>query len=1135
MNSLYIGIGLAVILALVTALLGPLFVDWGTHRAVFEAQASRIVGLPVRVLGDVDARLLPSPRVRFGDVVIGDIGRPVARVGRFELDLDVAALLRGETRVSDLVLDRPGLDLEIDETGTIVGLPTGAADLSQVRIETVRFVDGRARLADRRAGAAWSIERIAGHGAVESLAGAFRLDLSGIVAGRTGTLRLAARRTAEGPRLRFSAAFDGAAVEVTGEAASGGGERPSLSGPIGVTIAAGDGRPTLVGAGQLRLDTDGARLADLSLRFGSDETSPRLTGTAEARFGGAPSLVLALGARRLDLDGGDPATAGGARARLAALRGAAARLLEAGGLPRATRARIDVETIAVAGGLLSEVSAELASRPGGLAVERFAARLPGETDLTLSGRLDVADETLRGRGRLATAAPESLAAWWSGTPAGATAIGAVRVEGPFAVGRDGFVGSELDLALAGAAARGRVELRPDGLSRLGLSADRLDGRRLAALAGRVAASGLGARGLDLDLDVREATLGDLAARGARIALHADPSAVTIDRLVVADLAGARLALSGRIADPGRAPEGRLEGRIAAERPGPAARALLDLVEPRATRLGELVATAAGPLDLTVTLAGGRGGDAATGRLDLTVAGRAGGGDLGLDLRWDGRFDDPLSGRFDGRLAATGARLSETAARLLEAKPQEAVELSGALAGRLAEGVKFDFSAGLGDRRLTLAGDVAAAADGTPSARLAAHVAAPDVGALADLLGRPVAAFEGRTPIDLDATLEGWGATWRVARLAGSLAETRIEGAGQVDLGAARPKIAGRLDLSEGDLATLADMALTAPVDFDLATEIARMTIDEARTATAVAARLGGRGGAVTVDDLTARVGAARLGGALRAQRSGAAIALSGRLDGAIDAVTATGEGGRPALSGRLSGEIGFEARGEDAARLIASASGSGRVRLDDGRLFGFEAARLAAPREAEGSAEAILAAMAGQVAPIAPAEVSVLVEKGVVRAPHVALAPEGARASGRLSADLGTGRLDGVVTLEPVGEDVARRATAISHQTPTLDLRLGGNLAGPRLGRDTATLAAFLALHRVEAEIAAADVRRQDRIERRRFSEILARIEARRQAREAASRPLPTPTPPPGTASPMPPAPAAHEGGGASPTPIAPP
>lgn len=1128
MNSLYIGVGLAIILALVTALIGPIFVDWGTHRAVFEAEASRIVGLPVKVLGDVDARLLPSPRVRFGDVVIGDLGHPIARVGRFELDLDVAGLIRGETRVSDLLLDRPSLDLDVDERGRLVGLPTNGADLSEVRVETARFVDGRVRLTDRRSAATGVIEKLEGRGTVETLAGAYRLEARGTVEGRTATVRLASRTTSEGPRLRFSADLGEAGVEASGDVAIAVEDgRPNVQGTVTLAAAATAARPAFGATGRLGLDADHASLADLAVRLGAEDCGVRLDGTAEFVFGASPGLDLRLSAHRLDLDGRGGADAGGARLRFAAGREMLGHLLGEGILPRRTRARIDVDTATLGGGLVEEISAEVATRAGGLAIDRVSARLPGDTRVDLSGRLDVADETLRGMGRLTSAAPEALTAWWSGTPAGRSAIGEIAVGGAFEIGRGGFVGSDLDLTMAGggagagAVARGRVELRADGLVRLGLSADRLDGHRLAALARRLEGVMMAGRGLDLDLDVREMTLGDLSARGTRISLHADDTALVIDRLGLAEFAGAQVSASGRIEDPLRAPKGRIEGHLASDRPGPAVRALLELIAPGAAQTGELVATAAGPLDLNFSLEGRRGGQEGTGALVLGVTGRAAGGDFGLDLSWEGRFDDPAAGRFEGRTSTTGARLSEGAARLLGAEAKDAPTLSGSVVGRLAEGVAVEFGLGLGDRRLTASGEIRADATGRPVARLTTRVATADAGRLAALFGRPVAVLEGRVPLDLSGRVEGWGGSWTVTSLTGRVAECRIEASGTLDLGGGSPRVGGRLDLSEADLATLTDMALAAPADFDLSVTAARLDIDDTHTATAVAAHVGGRGGRATVEAISARLGGASIGGAVRAAREAGALVLSGRLTGARDAVSVTDAAGRPVLGGRLVGEIAFEAKGSDGAALLGSASGSGRVRLEEGRLSGFDPRRLAAPREGTVSAEEVLAAMAGAMAPIEAVDVGILLDKGIARVPHLAATLPEAAASGRLTADLKTGRLDGLVTLEPNGEAAAAHLTAVSRAAPTLDLKISGTLAEPRASRETSAFAAFLTLHRVEREIEAAEVRRQDRIERLRFSTLLKRLEERRRAREA---PITAPPQPPptltGPSAPMPLAPA---------------
>ncbi|NLH80844.1 MAG: AsmA family protein, partial [Phyllobacteriaceae bacterium] len=546
MNSLYIGVGVAVILALVTALIGPLFVDWGTHRALFEAEASRIVGLPVKVLGDVDARLIPAPRVRFGDVVIGDLAHPIARVGRFELDLDVAGLIRGETRVSELALDRPALDFGIDADGRLEGLPRRAADLSAVRIETVRFVDGRATLTDRRSRTTWSATGIAGSGAVESLAGTWRLEANGLVEKRDVAVRLASRRGTDGPHLRIAATVGGGA-NLGGDLLFGGdAERPTLAGPVTLDLAAEATRPATKFSGRLDLDATAGRIDDLAVKIGEEPNGATFTGSARANFGAESAAEVSLRTTRLDLGGGP----GGARARLASLAEAAREATAGLTTPRRTRATLAVDTAAIAGGLVSDLAIDVVTRPGGLTIERARAHLPGEGEVSFSGRLDLADRVLDGDGTLSAVAPETSSAWWTGESAGESRIGEASLSGAFTLTRDGFSGPDLALRLGTTEARGRVESRADGLVRLGLSAARLDGERFAALLTRLSRNRSlgGAAGLDLDFDVDRLDFGTVAARGARLSLHAGDGGLAIDRLALADLAGARVSASGRIAD-----------------------------------------------------------------------------------------------------------------------------------------------------------------------------------------------------------------------------------------------------------------------------------------------------------------------------------------------------------------------------------------------------------------------------------------------------------------------------------------------------------------------------------------------------------------------------------------------------------
>ncbi|MES1154841.1 MAG: AsmA family protein, partial [Pseudorhodoplanes sp.] len=79
MQTTLLGLAIALILALLAALVGPFFVDWNDYRPRFEAEASRLVGLPVRVGGAIDVRILPNPTLVLNGVEIGPRGEDALR------------------------------------------------------------------------------------------------------------------------------------------------------------------------------------------------------------------------------------------------------------------------------------------------------------------------------------------------------------------------------------------------------------------------------------------------------------------------------------------------------------------------------------------------------------------------------------------------------------------------------------------------------------------------------------------------------------------------------------------------------------------------------------------------------------------------------------------------------------------------------------------------------------------------------------------------------------------------------------------------------------------------------------------------------------------------------------------------
>ena len=113
-----LGLAIAFIIALIAALVGPYFIDWNQFRPQFEAEASRIIGAPVRVGGELDARLLPTPSLRLRSVVVGganDLGK--VRADKLDVEFSLGSLMRGEWRATELTINGMSLDLGLDRAG----------------------------------------------------------------------------------------------------------------------------------------------------------------------------------------------------------------------------------------------------------------------------------------------------------------------------------------------------------------------------------------------------------------------------------------------------------------------------------------------------------------------------------------------------------------------------------------------------------------------------------------------------------------------------------------------------------------------------------------------------------------------------------------------------------------------------------------------------------------------------------------------------------------------------------------------------------------------------------------------------------------------------------------------------------
>src|SRR5262249_33518148 len=93
---------------------------WNQYRAEIEAEASQMLGVPVRVGGAIDVRMLPTPSLNLNDVQIGPAAsaQKVA-VRRLAMDFGLGTLIRGEFRANQATLDHPEVRVGLDRSGSV--------------------------------------------------------------------------------------------------------------------------------------------------------------------------------------------------------------------------------------------------------------------------------------------------------------------------------------------------------------------------------------------------------------------------------------------------------------------------------------------------------------------------------------------------------------------------------------------------------------------------------------------------------------------------------------------------------------------------------------------------------------------------------------------------------------------------------------------------------------------------------------------------------------------------------------------------------------------------------------------------------------------------------------------------------
>ncbi|MDB5625602.1 MAG: hypothetical protein JWR73_1404, partial [Tardiphaga sp.] len=556
MQTTLLGLAIAFIIALAAALVGPFFIDWNQFRPQFEAEASRILGTPVRVAGALDARLLPAPSLRLRDVQVGganDLGK--VRAEQLDVELSLGSLMRGELRATELTINGAAVDLGLDANGRVDWPATsGAYNLGTLAIDRVNLT-GRIVLHDAASRGTIEFDDLAFSGDVRALAGSIRGD---------GNFRLAGARypfrVSSGPGLgnvgtRLHLTIDPAEVPLSIDLdglLTFDNRAPRFDGalvlarPLPPRYVTDPPPPWRVTA-KLKVDPATAMLDQLEASYGADETALKLAGNAGLRFGVMPQLQATLATKSIDADRllGPDATPGGL---LSDLRDA---LAQGPALPMPARINLAADQIIVGGKPVQNVIADLSSDGMTWRLDKLDARAPGATRVTLAG---VAAQTttagFKGALTLDSAEPDVFAAWLQRRDE--TKLRAqkpLRLSGQLDVAADRIALDDIRGEIDGSPVDGRLALAfPDASpsrAELRLKADRLDIDAVVALARSLA--GPDTKWPDearLSLDIGRAISAGQEMRPFGLDLRYGRQTMALDRLRVGEATGVMLDGSG---------------------------------------------------------------------------------------------------------------------------------------------------------------------------------------------------------------------------------------------------------------------------------------------------------------------------------------------------------------------------------------------------------------------------------------------------------------------------------------------------------------------------------------------------------------------------------------------------------------
>jgi len=1125
-----LGVAIAIILALVTALVGPLFIDWGGYRGEFEARASRLTGLDFRVTGAIDARLLPTPTLVLQGI---EFGRPeegsTVRARLLRIEFALGALARGEWRIADARLEGPEFTAGLDGSGRLAWpVPKLGFDLEGVSIARLQIQNGRASLADAASDARLVLDKLEFTGELRSLAGPVKGEGSFVVAGQRYPYRIATSRIAEDGSAKVRLAVDPIDQPLIAEAdVSIWIERgmPRFEGSVQFAHAVGRapaGARSLIiepwrVASRIKGDSAAAVFEQIEFQYGPDDRAIKLKGGASLTFGRQPEINGVLSSSQIDLDRVLALPEATRRRPLAAVKTLAESFVAASRLPIPATLSISAENVTLGGATLVRVGADVKADADGVDIKGLELRAPGMTQLRLSGRLATTSTGMQfaGSTKLEANDPRALVAWLTERSDEQTvSAGPLRLGGDVTLGSDAITIDGLKLEFDRMTVAGRLAYawasddRPARLD-AALTAPEIDFDRVHAVAKAV----LGDLAFDwpregaLSLKIARAFVAGVEAKQADVNMRSDANGFEIERLAIADFGGAALSVKGRIDAKAQSPRGAVMLDLDV-RALDGVMALLEKIAPQAAeqlrRLGGRLTPAALRASLAIDPAAA--GSAAA-NAKFKIDGRAGTFRVALqgdaDTAGDAFRLDNLAALGAAKVNLGGRLDADDGAALIElvgldrfvAVDKRPARLTLAAKGPLDGELALDAQLAAGALNIATNGAIRVPARARATAELNLKVTNANIRS-------PRPAAPGRAAELLPASL-----TARLALSAGMLRFTEVAGTvagasvgGRLALGMQQQPITvdGDVELGAVDLPAAIAVAIGIPaqgaaasgsafgawpaepfeqglagLSGQIAVKSARVTLTPKLAARDVRGVLRFGESELALQGIDGSIAGGRVAGDLTFLRRADGLAARGRvrLAGANAAELLPGEG---SLSGRLTLDVTAEGTGMSPVALVGSLGGNGTFTLENAQAVRLDPAAFDTVIRAvdQGLPIDAIRVRDRMDAALASGGLAVTLAEGAI----VINAGQARLSNATVRAQRGDLAVSGSVNLAEGALDArltlfgAGGAGAPANTRPEIGIALKGPVDTPKRTIDVAALASWLALRAVEQQSKKLDV-----------------------------------------------------------------